>query len=142
MPDKSDKHGPRLDDEMEHETEGLVRGGHATHAEEWNETEPASAGTPWDPTAPQDPTVPSSSRQEGSPPGMSAADVEERSALARLLAGVSYPATPATLVEHVAGAADTPDGAVAALETLPDREYENVADVAEELGYGREDRRF
>src|SRR5919204_3153930 len=37
----SDKHGPRLDDAMEHEVEGLVRGDGSTHAEEWKEPEPA-----------------------------------------------------------------------------------------------------
>jgi hypothetical protein len=36
----SNKHGPRLDDELKHETEGLVRSGHPTHAEEWKEPEP------------------------------------------------------------------------------------------------------
>ena len=33
----SSKHGPRLDDEQKHETEGLVRGGGSTHAEEWKQ---------------------------------------------------------------------------------------------------------
>ncbi|TDD96052.1 DUF2795 domain-containing protein [Actinomadura rubrisoli] len=135
MPDKSDKHGPRLDDEIGHETEGMVRGGHSTHAEEFKETEPYSGDAAWDPTAPGgDP-------REGSPPGMSARDVEGRSALARLLTGVRYPARPDELVAHASGEG-APDEAVGALETLPDRDYENLADVAEELGYGRESRRF
>jgi hypothetical protein len=134
--DKSDKHSPRLDDEMAHETQGMMRGGHSTHAEEFVETEPMSDGATWDPDRPEQEPVP-----EGAPPGMSARDVEERSALARLLNGVHYPARPNDLLEHVSGA-DAPDEAVAALEDLPDREYRNVADVAEALGYGREDRRF
>ncbi|MBO2463631.1 DUF2795 domain-containing protein [Actinomadura violacea] len=135
MPDKSDKHGPKVDDEIGHETEGMVRGGHPTHAEEFKETEPYSGDAPWDPTAATgDP-------REGSPPGMSAGDVEGRSNLARLLSGVRYPARPGDLVAHASGAG-ADDAAVGALETLPDREYENVADVADELGYGRENRRF
>ncbi|WP_131741804.1 DUF2795 domain-containing protein [Actinomadura roseirufa] len=135
MPDKSDKHGARADDQIGRGTEGLVRGGHPTHADESRETEPYSADEPWDPAAPGgDP-------REGSPPGMTARDVEGRSDLARLLTGVRYPARPADLVGH-ASDAGAPDTALSALESLPDREYGNVADVAEELGYGRESRRF
>ncbi|MFC8302596.1 hypothetical protein ACFUCV_02810 [Specibacter sp. NPDC057265] len=36
----STKHGPHLDDEMQHETQGMVRGNQPAHAEEWRETEP------------------------------------------------------------------------------------------------------
>ncbi len=32
--------------------------------------------------------------------------------------------------------------AIDTLKSLPDREYENLADIAEELGYGREERRY
>ena len=135
--DRSDKHSPRLDDEMAHETQGMVRGNHSTHAEEFHETEAYSDDPTWEPE-PQEPPGPV---QEGAPPGMTAQDVEERSALARLLNGVRYPARPGDLLDHVSGA-DAPDDAVAALESLPDRDYENIADVAEELGYGRENRRF
>ncbi|MGK5554302.1 DUF2795 domain-containing protein [Actinomadura kijaniata] len=141
MTDKNNKHNPRVDEQMGHETQGMVRGGHSTHAEEWRETEPVSTDTSWDPTAPEDPTTLTTSRQEGAPPGMKPEDVEERSALARLLTGVRWPATPKDLVAHL-DRPGAPDGAVAALENLPDREYENLADVAEELGYGRESRRF
>ncbi|GAA2444492.1 hypothetical protein GCM10010191_71470 [Actinomadura vinacea] len=85
--------------------------------------------------------APAGVRRQGSPPGMSPRDVEERSALARSLTGVRYPARPGRLVEH-ASVSDAPETAISALESLPDRPYENLADVAEELGYGREQRRF
>ncbi|NED53565.1 DUF2795 domain-containing protein, partial [Micromonospora aurantiaca] len=65
----SDKHSPKLDDEMAHETQGMVRGGHPTHAEEFKETEPFSDD------APADPTRATADDREGSPPGMSARDV-------------------------------------------------------------------
>ncbi|GGV32875.1 hypothetical protein GCM10010182_65640 [Actinomadura cremea] len=134
MPDKSDKHGAKVDEEIDRETQGMVRGGHSTHAEEFKETEPTSDRDTWDPTAPiGDP-------REGTPPGMSAADVEGRSALARLLSGVRYPARPRDLIARASDSGDGED-AIGALETLPDREYENLADVAEEIGYGREERR-
>ena len=135
MQDKNDKHGPRMDEEMEHETEGLVRSGHSTRAEESRDIEPVSDAPAWDPSS-----MPAA-RREGAPPGMSAEDVEERSALARLLSGIRYPARPNDLVDHVSGP-DTPESAISALESLPDRPYRNLADVADELGYGREDHRF
>ena len=135
MPDKSDKHGAKLDDEIGRETQGMVSGHHPTHAEEFKETEPFSNDYPADPTAP------AAGDREGSPPGMSAQDVEGRSALARMLSGVRYPARPNELVRHAAEGG-APDRAVDQLRTLPKREYENVADVAEELGYGREERRY
>jgi hypothetical protein len=135
MPDKSDKHGAQLDEEIERETQGMVSGGHPTHAQEFVETEPFSDDDP------DDPTAAAAAAREGSPPGMSAQDVEGRSALARMLTGVRYPARPNELIRHAAEGG-APDTAVEELRTLPKREYENVADVAEELGYGREERRY
>ncbi|MER7546041.1 DUF2795 domain-containing protein [Spirillospora sp. NPDC127506] len=135
MPDMSDKHSPKVDDEIVHETRGMVSGGHPTHAEEFKETEPFSDDDP------ADPTRAAADEREGAPPGMSARDVASRSALARMLTGVGYPARPNELVRHAAEAG-APDEAVEQLRTLPKREYANVADVAEELGYGREERRY
>ncbi|RFU38221.1 DUF2795 domain-containing protein [Actinomadura logoneensis] len=140
MADQSNKQGPKLDDEIQHETEGMVRGGHPTHAEEWKEPEPASSASTWDPVT-DDPVATGGARQEGSPPGMSPDDVEGRSALARALVGVHYPAGRSELLSALRSG-DVSEEAVAAAEALPDRSYENLADVAEELGYGRESRRF
>ena len=36
----SDKHGPHVDDEMKHESEGDIQGGRPAHAEEWKDKEP------------------------------------------------------------------------------------------------------
>ncbi|MFB4312283.1 DUF2795 domain-containing protein [Actinomadura sp. GTD37] len=135
MPEMSGKHGPKADDEIARETHGMVSGGHSTHAEEFKEPEPFSDD------APDDPTRAVAGDREGSPPGMSAQGVEGRSALARMLAGARYPARPNELIRHAAEGG-APDDAVEQLRTLPKREYENVADVAEELGYGREERRY
>ncbi|HSU46747.1 MAG TPA: hypothetical protein VLJ40_07545 [Arthrobacter sp.] len=33
-------HGQNLDDQMKHETQGVVHGNQPPHAEEWRETEP------------------------------------------------------------------------------------------------------
>ncbi|OLT25499.1 hypothetical protein BJF79_44135 [Actinomadura sp. CNU-125] len=135
MPDKSDKHGAKLDDEIGRETQGMVRGGHSTHAEEFKETEPTSDSDIWEPNEP------AGDAREGSPPGMSASDVEERSALARLLTGVRYPARRNEVIRNAAESGGSEE-AIDTLRTLSDREYENLADIAEELGYGREERRY
>ena len=36
----SSKHGPGLDDQMKHETDGMVKGNQPAHVEEFRETEP------------------------------------------------------------------------------------------------------
>jgi len=43
----SDKHGPRQDDELKHELEGMLRsGGGPSHAEEWRDPEPPADDDP------------------------------------------------------------------------------------------------
>jgi hypothetical protein len=133
--EKTGKHGPRLDDQMKHETEGLVRGGGPTHAEQWRETEPVETDSG------RDPTALGTGRPGGAPPGMTPRDVEDRSAVARVLAGVRYPVPPRSLAEHAARQG-APDVTVTALEHLPERPYASLAAVTDELGYGHENRRF
>lgn len=135
MAEKSSKHGPRLDEQLRHETEGLVRGRGPTHAEQGNEPEPVETD------AGRDPTAVGSARDVGVPPGMTPYDVEMRSAFAKVLAGVDFPATPAELSEHVAlhGA---PEAAVRTIGGLPDRRYERLSDVMKALGHGHETGRF
>jgi hypothetical protein len=135
MADKSDKHGPRLDEEMKHETEGLVRGGGPTHAEEFKDPEPVGTDTG------RDPTSPGTARPGAAPAVMTPRDIEDRSAMAQVLSGVDYPATPRTLATH-ALRVGAPEVAVTALEQLPERSYASFADVAEYLQFGHEERRF
>lgn len=135
MADQSGKHGPRLDDELKHETEGMVRGEGPTHAEEFKEPEPVETDTG------RDPTARGTARPGAAPPGMTPRDVEERSALARVLAGVDYPATPRQLAAHALDGG-APDIAVETLERLPERTYADFAEVAEHLDQGHEERRF
>ncbi|GLY75177.1 DUF2795 domain-containing protein [Actinoallomurus iriomotensis] len=135
MGDKSDKHGARLDDQLRHETEGLVRGGGPTHAERGNDPEPVETD------AGRDPTAASSSRTVGAPPGMSPEDVAARSEFAKVLAGARYPATPDQLSAHVADEG-APDVAVRALGDLPKRQYDGLPEVMDALGYGHETERF
>jgi hypothetical protein len=133
MGQQSDKHGPRLDDELEHETHGMVTGGGPTHAERFKDPEPVETDSGDDPTTARGSVVP------GAPPGMTADDVEARSAIARALVGVRYPASPEELAAHVGAGA--PDGLAERLWRLPSRQYQNIADVAQALGLGHEQRR-
>jgi Protein of unknown function (DUF2795) len=135
MSEKSDKHGPRLDEQLQRETEGLVRGGGPTRADQGREPEPVETDTG------RDPTALGSGRAGGTPPGMTPADVENRSAFAKVLAGVRYPATPGDLAAHVAEQG-APDVAVRALDGLPERTYAGLSDVMDGLGYGHETERF
>lgn len=135
MSEKSDKHGPRLDDQLRHETEGLVRGGGPTHAERGNDPEPVETD------AGRDPTSARTAREGGTPPGMTPEDVEGRSAYAKKLAGARYPATPEQLSAHAADEG-APDVAVRALGDLPERTYAGLPDVLDALGYGHETERF
>jgi hypothetical protein len=135
MADNSAKHGARLDDQLRHETEGLVRGNGPTHAEQGNDPEPVETD------AGRDPTAAGTARRAGTPPGMSTTDVENRSAFAKILAGLRYPATPERLSAHVADEG-APEVAIRALADLPEREYTGLPEVMDALGYGHETERF
>ena len=119
----SDKSSARLDDERKHETEGLVRSGHETRAEEWKGSEPAGEDQPGVRLEPNGPSQP------GTPAGMSETDVERRAELAAHLAPAVYPADRDAL-RSVAEEQFAPDWIVALLDSLPrNRSFDNVADV-------------
>ena len=121
MDRESSKHGPRLDEEMAHETEDLVRSGHATHTEEWRQPEPVDE-------VHQHRTV-----GDGPPGGPSTEDIEIRSMLAQTL-NTCFPADTAT-VRRRAEEADLPEPVSAAIAWLPaGQRYGNVGDLARALG--------
>jgi hypothetical protein len=129
---RSTKHSARVDEELEHETEGMVRGGHATRAEEWHDTEPTAEGDP------DIDTVPNGTLVGGTPVGMDADAVEARAELARWLDRADFPSTGPQLVE---AALDhrAPDAVVAELGRLPEGDtYERIGDVVRALGYPTE----
>jgi len=134
MSEKSDKHGPRLDEQLQRETEGLMRGGGPTHVEPGSEPEPVETDAGRDPTA-------GTPRDRGTPSGMTAGDVEMRSAFAKVLAGARYPATPGELSAYAAEEG-APELTVQTLDGLPEGTYDGLPDVLEALGYGRETGRF
>ena len=130
--ERSTKHSARLDEEMQHEVEGMVRSGRSTHAEEWADPEPPAEGDPDVDAAPNGTLV------GGTPVGMDADAVVARAELARWLDRADFPSTGPELVE-AARDHRAPDAVVAELERLPGGEsYERIGDVVRALGYPTE----
>jgi hypothetical protein len=130
--ERSTKHSPRVDDELEHEMQGMLRGEHANRAEEWREVEPQAEGDP------DIDRVPDGSYTGGTPTGMTPDAVAARAELARWLDRADFPATGSGLVE-AARDHRAPDAVVAELGRLPERDsYERVGDVVRALGYPTE----
>jgi hypothetical protein len=129
---RSDKHSPRVDEELEHEIQGMLKSGHATRSEEFREVEPVAEGEP------DVAGSPNSTLIGGIPVGMTEDAVVARAELARWLVRADFPAERPGLVE---AALDhrAPDAVVAELERLPDGEtYERIGDVVRALGYPTE----
>lgn len=129
---RSTKHNPRLDEELEHEIQGMLKGGRSTRSEEWRDVEPVAEGEPdidLDPNA---------TLTGGTPVGMDADAVTARAEIARWLDRADFPSTGPDLVE---AALDhrAPDAVVDQLRRLPEGEtYERVGDVVRALGYPTE----
>ena len=135
MTQQSGPVGPRLNEELEHETRGLVQGGRSSRAEEWRDPEPAGEDQPTGDShiLPDD--------RRSAPPGMTPADVELRSEIARWLGRSSFPADRDTLVDHAASN-QAPEAVLDRLRSLPDKTwFENMQDVARALGIGTESHR-
>jgi Protein of unknown function (DUF2795) len=80
--------------------------------------------------------------QPATAPGTSPGDVEHRAALAEALGKEVWPADRDTLVAR-AEESNAPDRVLTDLRRLPSgRQFENVQDVARELGIGTEQERF
>ena len=131
----SDKVSPREDDALKHDTEGLVRGGHATHAEEWKGSEPSGEDQPDVDLDPEGALV------GGAPDGMTAEDAERRSELAAHLGRAAFPAVREQLLEHVIDD-HAPDSIIEQVRRLPaGREFANVGEVWTALGGHSEEHR-
>ncbi|REE96310.1 DUF2795 domain-containing protein [Thermomonospora umbrina] len=133
MPRDSSKHGPRLDDEMQHETQGMVRGGGPTHTEEWRQTEPAD-----EPPGP----VQMPPERQGGGADMTAREVEWRSEIAQVLANLEYPTDRGHILAYL-DEQHAPDNVVTAMTGLPkDREFQNVGEIARAIGVHTEQHRI
>ena len=129
---RSTKHSPREDEQLKHEIEGMIRSGRSTHAEEWNDPEPA---------AEDDPDIdasPGGTLTGGVPEGMTQDAVVARAELARWLDRADFPNTGAVLVE-AARDHRAPDAVADELSRLPaDEVFERIGDVVRALGYPTE----
>ncbi len=133
--EQTSKHSSRRDDALGHEIRGLVQGGRGSRDEEWRDPEPAGEDQPTGDVG----VVPEDRR--GTPAGMTQADLELRSQIARALGKEVYPADREALVLRAADN-DAPDEVVERLRGLPAHEtFENVQDVAVALGLPVESRR-
>src|SRR3954451_4266604 len=94
---RSTKHNPRVDEELEHEMQGMLKAERSTRAEEWREVEPSAEG---DPDVDADPE---GTLTGGTPVGMDADAVARRSELARWLDRADFPSDGAALVEAARG---------------------------------------
>ncbi|MBB5136363.1 hypothetical protein HNP84_006110 [Thermocatellispora tengchongensis] len=133
----SAKHGARLDDQQKHETEGMVRGAGATHAEEWKQPEPTHAAGEEGLAPPARPP----GHEPGAPHGITPADVERRSNLAKWLSDAEFPADREELITH-AEEVGAPDPVIEAVNALPDLQFANISEVAQALGLGVEAERW
>ena len=125
----------REDDALKKATEGMVRSGHSTHAQEWRDPEPSGEDQP-DVDA-----EPNGTMMGGVPDGMTPGDVEDRSDVARYLGRV-WPADRDTLLE-VARGNEAPDRVLDELERLPaGQRFASLNDAWSTLGHGAEEHRF
>lgn len=130
--ERSTKHSPRVDEELEHEMQGMLKAERATRSAEWREVEPQAEG---DPDIDADPA---GTLVGGTPVGTNADAVVARAELARWLDRADFPSTGPALAE-AARDHRAPDAVVAELETLPDGDtYERIGDVVRALGYPTE----
>jgi hypothetical protein len=122
----SSKHGPRLDEQMEQETRGIVQGGpNDARVEEWHDPEPSGEDQPDVSAVPH----PDAGEMGGAPTGMTPEDREERSRLGRYLRRSVFPADRAALIAE-ARENQAPDDIVARLRGLPQGPtFQTVAEV-------------
>jgi hypothetical protein len=131
----SSKHGPRLDEEMEHEVRGMLQGGVDTRVEEWRDPEPAGEDQP-DPTR-----APAGYERAGAPPGMTPDEVDQRSELGRYIPLSVLPGDRDDLLA-AADEAQAPQHVIDQLAALPtDQVFETVSQVWAALGGHNEERR-
>ena len=122
----SSKHGPRLDEQMQRETRGIVQGGPSdARAEEWHEPEPSGEDQPEVSLVPH----PDGGEMGGAPTGMTPQEREARSRLGRYLRRSAFPADRAALLGEAADN-EAPEDILATLRRLPQgREFQTVAEA-------------
>jgi Protein of unknown function (DUF2795) len=135
MEQRSDKHGPRQDEALKHETEGLVHAGRTTRAEEWRDPEPPGEDQP------DVDRAPNGTLTGAVPDGMTPEDVQRRSELAAYLGKEAYPTDRDDLLARME-AANAPDRLLDAVRALPGRKFDSLIELTDALGIGHEKHRF
>jgi hypothetical protein len=123
----SDKHNPRVDEDLKHATESLTRGAPVeSRAEESRQQEGPGEGEPM-----PDSRLAGDEGAHGA--DMTFDEIEARSELARHIPGAAFPGDREALV---AAARDqhAPDGVLEQLRRLPDGSFDNVQAVWDALG--------
>ena len=117
------KHGQVHDQEMAHETQGMVRSAaHRAHGQEWRETEPVDEG------------ISPVRRGDGANPRPSGRDYELRSELARVLTRDCFPADRDAVLGRLADS-DAPEDLTERVAALPaDARFAAPRDVLLRLG--------
>jgi hypothetical protein len=117
------KHGPLQDDNLAHETQGMVRGApKRPHTEEWREVEPLDGADP------------SAEQPDGRAPRPAGRDFRLRNELARILTRADFPAGRDELCDCLT-AADAPQDLTDRVSALPaDQQFRDVHHVLEALG--------
>ncbi|PWU47776.1 hypothetical protein DLJ46_13680 [Micromonospora globispora] len=134
----SSKHGPRVDEQMSREVEGLLQGPGAggSRVDESRQPEPAGEDQP------EPKTLTAGASRGGNPQGMSMDDVEGRSRLGRYITMSALPGDREALIAN-ARDNDAPADIVDALERLPDgTRYQTVSEVWAALGHKNETTRW
>ena len=119
----SDKHSPRVDDQLAAEVRGIVQGVAGGRAEEWKMAEPSGEDQP-DTTL-----VPDHEYGRGEPAGVGNPESEELSRFGTYIGRSALPGDRAALIRS-ARALDAPDDVLEALGRLPEETtYRTVTEV-------------
>jgi len=133
MQPESSKHSARLDDGMEEEDQTILRSGQPPRTEEWREPEPFDPGH-LETEMPEE-------EEPAAPQGMTPADVERRSDIARLLPPHKFPANRETLLPFLQHEG-APDDVVDAIASLPARQkFATIGELVRALGIPYEEDR-
>lgn len=132
----SDKHGPRVDEALSGEVEGMIRAGRETRAEEWKSGEPSGEDQP------DVDRSPTGTLTGGTPEGLAESDVEGRAELASYLGKEIWPADGLTILAK-ATELHAPDRVLDLIRTLPPQQpFATVGEVWTALRGGHEAHRF
>jgi hypothetical protein len=130
------KHSPRVDDELAHEVDGVVKGTAGGRAEEFREAEPAGDDQP------ETSMVPEGDDGSGAPQGMTAEEVELRSRFGRYINRSALPGDRERLRRDAEGN-EAPDDVLAEIDRLPTGvRFQTVSEAWAALGHHNETQRW